>query len=417
MIGMVIAALAAGLASPIAVQLPAPWHDWTEARPITLPPVQTQSLVRFALPEDVYGQSRTDLADLRVVDSLGAQQPFAIDQAVAQSAVTWREAALSEQGYVPGRYSQAVADAGTAGGMHDLLTLETSADEFSTWVEVAASDDDRTWRIVRQRAPIFRFTTDGYQGSLKVSYAPTKSRWLRVRVLDASGAFPITGCRIARSIVSAPETVIVASGVVPDATAPPKQTRMSVDLGQARAPVSQVRFDVENPQFRRAVAVLASADGTNWNDVYDGEIYRDDQGGSALSFDFPESRGRYWRLIVYDRDDAPLQGLRAALLAIPRYVSFRAKPGAHYRLIFGNPRALPPDYDLAASTSADNRMHAPLAALGRFGAAANPIAPIVPQPWTETHAGVLWAALLLAVAVLAWLAFRAMKGPDSSGTQ
>jgi hypothetical protein len=394
--------------SPI-VQQPAPWQDWSQARPIEVPTLRAPGLVRFALPNDIYGLSRTDLADLRVIDSRGAQQPFAVDQAVAESARSWQDAELSEQGFVAGRYSQAVADVGAGGAMHDLLAIETTADEFSTWVEVAASDDESTWRIVRQRAPIFRFTSDGFAGSLDVSFARTRSRWLRIRVLDPATVFPISGCRIAEAVDTTPETTAVAADIRPDQSAPAKQTRLTVDLANARVPVSAVRFDVGDAAFHRAVAVVASSDGVNWTDVYDDEIYRDSQGGSSFAFSFPEARGRYWRLIVYNRDDAPLQSLHATLLATPRYVSFRAKPGVHYRLIFGNVRAIAPSYDFSISTSAGERAHAQLALLGRLGNAMNPIAPIVARPWTESHAGILWAALILAVVVLAWLALRAMR--------
>jgi hypothetical protein len=344
-----------------------------------------------------------------VIDSSGAQQAFAVDQAVGNTEVTWKAAALSEQGFVPSHYSQAVADTGTSGEMHDVLAIESSADQFSDWVEVAASDDERTWRIVRQRAPIFRFRSDGFEGSLNVSFARTRSRWLRVRVLDPSTPFPFEGCSVADVVATAPELVAVASDIRPEPKSPLKQTRLTVDLGGKGIPVSEVRFGVRDASFHRAVAVLASEDGETWNDVFNCEIYRDDQGGSSLSFSFPEGRGRYWRLVVYDRDDMPLRGLRASLFATPRYVAFRARPDLHYRLIFGNPQAAAPTYDFSASTSVEERASAELATLGQYGAAMKPIAPIVARPWSETHAGILWAALFLAVIVLAWVALRALR--------
>ncbi len=417
MIALVAAAIAA-LAVPIPdVQQPPPWQDWKYARPIELPiwhattgaSVASTILVRFALPGTVYGQARSDLADLRVIDAAGVQRPFAVDQIAARIENQRLDATLSEQGFVPGRYTQAVADVGTAGVMHDVLTIETDADQFSKWVEVAASDDDRTWRIVRQRAPIFRFRADGFDGSLDVRFDRTRSRWLRIRVLDPATAFSITGCSVADVLEEAAEFVTVAAGMRSDSHSPPKQSRLTIDLGSAAIPASEARFTVADTAFHRAVAVLTSADGKNWNDIYDCEIYRDDLGGSSLSFAFPEGRGRYWRLVVYNRDDAPLRNLRADLLATPRYVSFRARPGAHYRVIFGNPRAAAPEYDFAASTSPDERAHARLATLGQYGNAMKPTTALVPRPWTETHAGIVWAALLLAVVVLAWIALRAMR--------
>jgi hypothetical protein len=415
---VLVAAVLAALAVPVPdVHQAPPWQDWKYARPIELPANHSTApaaqspteLIRFALPGVMYGQAQPDLEDLRVIDASGVQQPFAIDQFAVRTEVLRHDATMSEQGFVAGRYSQAVADVGTAEDMHDVLTIETDADQFSTWVEVAASDDERTWRIVRQRAPIFRFRADGFEGSLDVRFDRTRSRWLRIRVLDPSKAFPITGCSVADVVEAKPDLVTVAGDLRPDRRSPAKQTRVTVDLGSAGIPASEVRFAIADKAFHRAVAVLSSADGTNWNDVYDCEIYRDDLGGASLSFGFPEGRGRFWRLVVFNRDDAPLQGLRASLLATPRYVSFRARAGTHYRVIFGNPRAAAPEYDFASSTSAEERVHAPLATLGRYGEAMNPTAPLIARPWTETHAGIVWAALLLAVIVLAWIALRAMR--------
>lgn len=411
-------ATAVAMSVPIpAVQQAPPWQDWRLARPIVLPRtleaagghVPSSGIVRVAIPDSLYGSARADLADLRVTDARGVHQPFAVDTFGAVAGVVWHDAALSEVGFVPGHYSQAVADTGASGEMHDVLTVESSADQFSAWVEVSASDDEKTWLVVRQRAPIFRFRSDGFEGSLDVHFDRTRARWLRIRVLDGATIFPIDGCKVADVVHAAPELVTVATDMRPDARAPAKQTRLTVDLGNGGIPVSEVRFDVSTPSFHRAVAVLASDDGTDWIDVFDCEIYRDDQGGASLSFDFPEARGRFWRLVVYDRDDAPLQDVRASLRATPRYISFRATAGEHYRLLFGNPHAVAPDYDFAASTSADERAHAEVATLGAYGIAMKPVAPIEARPWTETHAGIIWAALLLAVVVLAWIAIRAMR--------
>jgi hypothetical protein len=411
---VLVAAVIAALTVPVPdVQQPPPWQDWKYARPIEMPAGHlngaagnaSTELIRFALPGAVYGQAEPDLADVRVIDASGVQQPFAVDQIAARTEVLRHDATLSEQGFVPGHYSQAVADVGTAGDMHDVLTIATDADQFSTWVEVAASDDEQTWRIVRQRAPIFRFRSDGFEGSLDVHFDRTRSRWMRIRVLDPSRAFPINGCSVADVVEAKPDVATVAADLRPDVHSPAKQTRLTVDLGSAEIPVSEV----VDAAFHRAVAVLASANGKDWNDVFNCEIYRDDLGGSSLSFGFPEGRGRYWRLVVYNRDDAPLQGLSATLLATPRFVSFRARAGAHYRLIFGNPHAAAPEYDFATSTSPEERAHAPLAALGQYGEAMKPTNPLIARPWTETHAGIVWAALLLAVVVLAWIALRAMR--------
>ena len=400
MIAVVLAV--AVVATPPAHPLAAPWQPWRDVRSV-VPTIATDQVIRFAIPADVYGKSEADLGDLRVIDASGAETPYAVDQRQGAQAVQWVDAPLSEQGFVPGRYTQAVADLGATGALHNEVTLDTTADEFSAWVEVAASSDERTWRIVRQRAPIYRFSSDGLQGNLIVRFDATRDRWLRVRVQRGAQRFPISGCRVADDVSIVPELSIVASHLRVDANAPARQTRLTADFGSGNIPVSAVRFAASSAEFYRTVEVSVSDDGETWNDAGQGDIYRDPRAGTSLTVQFAETRGRYWRVVVYNRNDRPLAGLDAALLAVPRYVSFRARALGRYRVLYGNPAAQAPEYDFSKLTTADERLSARVVALGPEVA----VPPTV--PWTESHPFVLWLALLLAVGILAWLAVGAMR--------
>jgi uncharacterized protein DUF3999 len=391
--------------SPQPLTISAAWNGWHEARPIETGS-STRGLVRLVIPTSVYGKSTAGLSDLRVIDDASNEVPYAVDQRLGSSSLSWDGVPLSEQGFVRGQYTQAVADVGTGGSLHNAVTIDTSGDEFSNWVEVAASGDEKTWRIVRDRAPIFRYSSEGLPGNLVVHFAATRDRWLRVRVLRGDAEFPISGCLVANDVRVMPDLSVVASGLTPGPDAPPQQTRIAYDFGAENIPVSSIRFASATPAFYRTVEVSASDDQDTWNDVGQGDIYRDPRAGTSLSVQFPEARGRYWRLTVYDRNDRPLASLQAALLATPRYVAFRAEPNERYWLIFGNADASSPQYDFATLTSVDDRLRAPIVTLGAV-TATNPLAR--PLPWTEAHPALLWGALLLAIVVLAWLAIAAMR--------
>ena len=388
--------------------LPTQWQRFSESRRIITDAARS-GLIRFALPSDVYGKSMPDLADLRVVDASGAEIPFAVDQRLRSTSVAWTDASLSERGFVRGRYSQAVADLGTGGGLHNALAIETSADEFSHWVEVASSDDDKTWRIVRARAPIYRFLSDGLQGHLAIDFDATRDRWLRIRVLDAGGDFPIDACRVANDLTSTPELKAVEARLKIAGEAPPQEMRFTADFGAPNIPASAVRFATTTPEFYRTAEISVSDDGESWNDAGQGDIYRDPSAGTSLVVQFPEARGRYWRVTIYNRNDRPLQRASASLLATPRYVSIRVTPHGVYRLLYGNPTATAPQYDFETLTSADARNRAPIVSLGS-AIATNPASNA--GPWTESHPIVLWLALGLAVCVLAWLAVGAMRSKN-----
>lgn len=401
-----IFAIALAQALP-ALSLPTAWQRWHDARSIDTNP-KTSGLIRFAIPSDVYGKSNSDLGDLRIIDIAGKEVPYAVDQRQGSESVSWVEVPLSEQGFVRGAYTQAVADVGTGASLHNELTIDTSADEFSTWIEVAASGNEKTWRVVRDKAPIYRFSSDGLQGNLIVHFDATRDRWLRIRVLGGAQQFPISGCRVANAVSLVPELATVMSHLKVDGKAPLHQTRLTADFGAGNIPVSAVRLETTTPHFYRTIEVSVSDDGESWNDAGQGDVYRDPRAGTSLDVHFAEARGRYWRVSVYNRNDRALAALQATLLATPRYVSFRAEPSARYRLIYANPSAEAPQYDFSQLTTVDERLSAPVVVLGIEVAT-----PTVPAtvPWTESHPVVLWLGLLIAVGVLAWLAIGAMRKP------
>lgn len=404
MIGRAAAIAFAILSAPAAAVLPPAWQSWHDLRAVAVSP-RSPGVIRFAIPNDVYGKSQGDLEDLRIINDAGAEVPFAIDQREQATTVAWDDAPLSETGFVRGQYTQAVADTGPGRELHNTLRLATSADEFSTWVEIAASDDEVGWRIVRDRAPIYRFSSDGLKGNLAIPFDATRNRWLRIRVQNGSGEFPILGCQVANELTSEPELSTVLADLRVASPSHAQQTVFTADFGAPNIPVSEVLFSTSTVAFYRTVSIESSDDQQSWSVAGQGDIYRDPRAGARLSVGFSESRGRFWRITIFDRNDRALSRVRASLLATPRYVSFRAQAAHSYSVIYGNPNASAPQYDFSRLTTAAERLAAPIAVLGP--AEFSSVSPR--QPWTESHSFVLWLALLIAVAVMVWLAIGALR--------
>ena len=89
-----------------------------------------------------------------------------------------------------------------------------------------------------------------------------------------------------------------------------------------------------------------------------------------------------------------------------RYVVFRAAPDGAYRLVYGNPGAEAPEYEIAALTSRDALAGARLAELG---AEQTNDAWRSSEPFTERHPVLLWIVLGLAVAVIGGMALKALR--------
>ncbi|MGH9463206.1 MAG: DUF3999 family protein [Vicinamibacteria bacterium] len=400
--------------APARAQLEETWTHWRYFRPIDVVTATKPRLVRVTLPIEIYGRAQTSLADLRVIREDGAEVPFVLHARVGKEERQWRPAEIADLGFVPGEHTEIVIDVGSGHDAHNALEIQTGVNEFFSWVDVAASDDAEDWRILNEKAPIYRYEDTG-EGNTVVSYPDTQARWLRVRVLQPERRFAVYGCRVAYELVEKPELVSLPGRLQPDPAIEPKESRWQVDLGVENVPGASVRFEAVQPEFHRTVRVHTSSDQQDWQEVGRGDIYRypnpqsDDREPeirTSLQVRFLEARARHWRVSVLNRNDVPVQDLTPTLEGSPRHVLFRQEPGAVYRLLYGNPRVAAPEYDLARLTPKEELERAvPLA----VGSEVANVGYLSPEPWSERHPALLWLALAVAVAVLGLLALRALR--------
>jgi hypothetical protein len=393
--------------------LPTDWKHWLYSRAIEVEPVEKTGLAQVTLPLEVFGSAQKSLADLRIIEEDGREVPSLLHTRPGRRERDWRNVPLVDTGYVPGEYTQVVVDTGTSGEIHNTLELVTPEEDFFARVDVAASEDQNIWRLVRTQAPIFRFHEGSELGSQTITYPDTRSRWVRLRIREIQ--LLLTRCRVARELVEEAELAALPAERQPMSDPPESASGWEVDVGAANTPVSVLRFKTGQYTFHRPVRILFSGDRENWTEAGRGEIYRypserGDLRSTSLTVEFNEARGRYWRVLVVNRNDPPLEGLRFDLLGVPRHVVFEQKPGRRYRLLYGHRRAIAPQYELARLTTRELWEAAPVGRLGERLENTGWEDP-APPPWSERNPWVLWIALLAAVGVLGWLALRSLQQP------
>jgi hypothetical protein len=401
----------AALASP----LPARWENWRYSRPLELPAVESPRLARVAVPPEVYPHAQRGLLDARVVDDRGDEVPFLFRIRAGRFAREFRDARLLETSFRAGEYTQAFVDTGETRPVHNSLELETSERDFFVWVELAVSEDLKTWRVLRERVPLYRFEKEGLSGNLEIEYPESVSRYLRLRVLEKDKAFSLTSARVAKEIREEPELVGLPVTLTPEPAAPTGQSWWGADLGADTVPVSGVRFEVPQAEFHRAAQFSVSLDGQRWHALESGAIYRyrlrsaeGDRPQERLEVRFGAVYWRHWRVAVFNRNDPPLSGLQVQFLGTPTWLVFRQEPGRSYRLLYGHPRAALAIYEFQRLTDVAAADAVPA---GTVGAEEENSAWDDPAPWTERNPWVLWAALGVAVLVLGFLAVRTLRTP------
>jgi hypothetical protein len=242
---------------------------------------------------------------------------------------------------------------------------------------------------------------------------------VRIRILDAAHAFPIAGASV--------PAVAVAPRLVPlSATQTVKQTGTSTvvtfDFGTPNTNVDAVAFESSTPAFARTVD-LATSDGNEgsdgsdaWNALPSAELARYTgtlDSRSALTVVAGDRHARFLRVTIENRNDPPLASLRLTPLGFTHHLIFRAGPGARYRLLWGNPQAHAPGYDLASVLAHQAWSVAALATLG--APASTSFAPPAAgdaTPWIQRAA--LPLALAILFGVLLVVAFFAMRSKPAA---
>jgi hypothetical protein len=402
------------------VGLPSGWRAWRYSRLIRTSPIVSPTFCSVHLATDVFPHSEHSLADLRIIDENGAEVPYSVSAETGGIKTESRCADLREISYVPGQYTQVLLDLGKQPSFHNAVRISTPESNFMYWVEVAASDDTRVWRIVKTRAPISRFQRENLEGNQAIRYSQNNARYLRLHILETARQFSVTSADIYfNSEIVEPVREPIPVKLVADASAPSSVTRWHADFDSAHFPLSDLALETHQPEFFRAVRFQTSEDGKEWMFAGAGEIYRykvGDKLEESLLVPLHGAPGpRHWRIEVLNQNDAPLDALSARLLMNSRKVYFEQKPGHSYRLLYGNLRAESPHYDLEriVNVSAKPKSTAIQAELRPEELTANYSDP---RPLTERHPNLLWLALAFAVVLLAYAALRALKPPASQAS-
>jgi hypothetical protein len=393
-----------------AAPLPGAWRHWRYWRPIEAPSTDSARLAGLVLPQDVYLHAQTALPDLRIIDDTGNEAPYA--RYVREGSASSRDlpTEILEDSYAPGDYTQVVLSVGAAAPFHNAVEINTPESDFIEWVSVEASDDAHQWRIVEDRAPIFRFRQQSREGTQTVHYSPNNARYLRVRVLDGDRKFPVSSAQVVYHTVDTPERTFLEAEIVDDPDKRAGENAWRVDLGTPALGLQEVRFAVNPAEFIRAVEISTSDDGATYRPVAHGEIYRFQRESTQeeyLRVDVPgEITGRYWRITVQNGNDAPLPGVIPSLYITPVHLVFEQQPGRSYRLLYGQNLATAPQYDLARRISASQE---DVAAVAQLGAEEETSNYADPRPWTERNRYVLWIVVGLAVLLLGGSAVRSLR--------
>ena len=406
---LVAAAVLSFLAT--SAELPDRWRAWRYSRVMQGRDANADGPAQLFLPWEIYGHCRLGCEDARIVSSRGEEVPYVVEARYTPRNVESRAAHLIENSFVADQYTQVIGDLGEGHANYDRVKVETDRPDFIVWAEVALSDDARTWRIVEPRAPIARFRSRAVDGTQTIPFQGLSSRYVRLRISDPSGQFPVSGLSVlSEESYEVPKTDIPATFYEEKAT-DPTESVWRTTLASTNQPVSELEIRTDSAEFYRAVRISGSSDGQEWSYWGSGVVYRYTQGGKtreSTRVQFPEATGnKLLRVEIINGNDQPLANLSFTMAAAQRTLAFKQVAGQQYRLIYGNEQAVRPQYDLGHYF--DSGPAKPVYRVVSLGPEEETVNYRDPRPFTERHPEVLWSALGIAILLVGLTALKTLR--------
>jgi hypothetical protein len=403
---------------------------------------QAAAAYRFPLPLAVYQTSfRGDLGDLRMFNARGVAVPFSLSRPTAQAqshkpAIALPMFPLREGSHVvidgihvtidsphsainlqtdngstvAMTVNQYILDARTLDAAVSALVLGWSdaAADYTGRVRIEASDDLGSWRTVVAAAPIANLHANGQVlTENRIILTTTAAKYWRLTWLGSPPAFELTSAQAEPTdgIVDPARSALEVLGK-PD---PANPTDYLFDL-DARPPVSRINMLL--PEANTIVDVELSSRRSSrdpWHYVIRAALYRlktPDAESQNASLEIPVNADRYWRARIPRNPIPPQTPLRLHVEWIPNELTFLAQGQGPFLLAYGNATAVSAEVDFSHIPSSIHIAPATTGSPQLLGGPDRLRVKPAAFPWMR---GVLWSVLLLAVMILAWMAYRISK--------
>ena len=362
--------------------------------------------------EDIWNHARAGLEDLRLYASQ-TQLPYIVVEQRGRTSSEEQQAKILNLGAVNG-HAEFDLDVGEI-AEYDRIRLQLDAKDFV----VTASVEGRSTlgqgpSTLLGPSKLYDFSRENL-GSSSVLKLPTSSfRYLHVRL--SAGIRPQQVKRATIYNLQESKAAWTTAGICRVTGERQRSTNIQCDARTA-VPLDRILLQVSAGQvnFRRTVSVT-DAQG---RPVASGEIsrIRVNRGGTTvisenLAVSVPAERSGRITIRIDNGDDPPLKFDAVQPQSIERRLYFEPQGKTSLKLYYGDEKLSAPVYDYAKFFKAD-----PAAVQAQLGADAhNPAYTGRPddRPWSERHQVVLWAAMILALAILALLAIRGLGAESRS---
>lgn len=360
----------------------------------------------------IWSHARPDLADLRLYDG-ETQIPYDLTSRSAATTAQEDEAKILNLAQ-RGDHTEFDLDV-SAATEYNRVRLTLDKKDFLVTASVSgrnqlADAESTAWPTP---STLFDFSQEKLGTNSTITLPDWSFRFLHVRL--SPGVLPkeVLGATI--GYLQEKKAVWTDAGTCKTSTQEKRSTIIHCDI-PAAVPIDRIRFDVpaDRVNFRRTVSV-ANGKGEPMGTSTISRLRMTRYGNTVTTEDlalnvFGDYTG-HLTITVDNGDDPPLP-FQVQPQSLERRLYFEPQGKTALKLYYGDEKLTTPVYDYAKFFREDPAA-SPAKLEPEIANAAYTGRPD-DRPWSERHKGVLWGAMLLAVALLAWLAFRGLQAEPTA---
>ena len=388
---------------------------FARSRTVAANPSANQNYV--IVDSNVWKFARPDLADIRLYDG-DTQVPYALIEQSGGSSSEEIPAKVLNLGSVAGHTEFDLDVSGIAEYEHVRLQLGAKNFLNRAQVEGRKTLTDRSG-VSLGSTTLYDFTTEGLGSNSNLKFPAASFPYLHVRLAPGIEPGQVKGAYV--SNFSETKATWMEAGQCAPVTGLATQSTYECTL-QDGVPLERLVFDLANASgttparnFSRTVIV----EDEKGNDIQSGSISRvfikragETVANEDLALNVYSRRGGKVHVIVENRDDAPLPIEKVQVLSFQRRIYFDPRGKGSLLLYYGDEKLTAPSYDYQQFF--EQNPDAVAAQMGPAGANARFTGRPDERPWSERHAWILWAAMLLAVLLLGGMALRGLKSSGAT---
>jgi hypothetical protein len=378
----------------------------------------TTGVAKFSLDEEIFAGAKDDLSDFRVVATGGQETPYKLLMERNENHIDLVALKITNNSYMKGVSSSAILEV-PQGKKVNRLHISTNDKNFRRNVKVYGSADQKEWNTVLDNGYIYDYTDikgNFHSQDTTVEFSDSTFAYLKIEISDDENSpIKIMSVEAAEQVEKiARETVRTPAFTNREDTGR-KESVIIADAAGRGIPITKATLAAEGENFNRSIFLYSGNDGEKWDFLGQEYIFRYRTprfSGEKLSVQFRETNDRYLKIVIQNKDDAPLVITGIKTYATYHEVVFHAQSGVNYRVYYGNKKAKLPEYDFEKYFQYLDTASASTATISVQKNNEQYIAPVLPKkPVSERYSHLLSATLVFTGLILLFLVYKFLTPP------